>query len=220
MAALSTCLALGCASTRPRGTAAPLELPAHPIVAVMPFEDLSGRVDVGEAFTRVFLAELVRSGSAEVVDPGTVSETVERLQIRTTVAMTRAEMRSLADSLPCTHLLFGSVLDAGTVRVADGDLPSVAATLRLVEASTGRVVWACDHSRTGEDNETLFGWGREHSRDRLLGQLAAEMMAEFKKSATSRRSTAARTPAVNDSSKASTPPAAKLESPAAERSGP
>jgi TolB-like protein len=186
----------------------------------MPFEDLSGRVDVGEAFTRVFLAELVRSGSAEVVDPGTVSEAVERLQIRSTMAMTRAEMKSLADSLPCTHLLFGTVLDAGTVRVADGDLPSVAATLRLVEASTGRIVWACDHSRTGEDNETLFGWGREHSQDRLLGQLAAEMIAEFKKSATSRRHAEARSPALTDSATTNTPPAANLQDPAAERSGP
>jgi TolB-like protein len=186
----------------------------------MPFEDLSGRVDVGEAFTRVFLAELVRSGTAEVVDPGSVSEAVERLQIRTTMAMTRAEMKSLGDSVPCTHLLFGTVLDAGSVRVADGDLPSVAATLRLVEASTGRIVWACDHSRTGEDNETLFGWGREHSRDRLLGQLAAEMIAEFKKSAASRRHAEARTPAVNDSAITNTPPAANLQNPAAERSGP
>jgi TolB-like protein len=190
------------------------------VVAVMPFEDLSGRVDVGEVFTRVFLAELVRSGSAEVVDPGSLSEAVERLQIRTTVAMTRAEMKSLADSLPCTHLLFGTVLDAGTVRVADGDLPSVAATLRLVEASTGRIVWACEHSRTGEDNETLFGWGREHSRDRLLSKLAVEMITEFRRSATSRRHSAAPTPTVTDSTKASTPPAANLESPAAERSGP
>jgi TolB-like protein len=163
--------------------AGPLELPKHPTVAILPFEDLSGRVDVGESFTRVFLAELVRSGRADVVEPGLVSDAVERLQIRTTVAMTRAEMKALADSVPCTHLLFGTVLDAGTVRTADGDLPSVAATLRLVEASTGRVVWACEHSRTGEDSETMFGWGRERSRDRLLSQLAAEMISELTKAA-------------------------------------
>ncbi len=200
--------------------AGPLVLPARPSVAVMPFEDLSGRVDVGEAFTRVFLAELVRSNTVDVVDPGALSETVERLQLRTTFAMTRAEMKSLGDSVPCTHLLFGSVLDAGTVRTADGDLPSVAATLRLVEASTGRVVWACNHSRTGEDNETLFGWGREHSRDRLLGQLAAEMITEFKKSASSRRSAAAPTSAVPDSSRPSTPEAANPAPQAAERNAP
>ena len=200
--------------------AGPLEIPARPTVAVMPFEDLSGRVDVGEAFTRVFLAELVRSSTVDVVDPGALSEAVERLKIRTTVAMTRAEMKSLADSIPCTHLLFGTVLDAGTVHTTDGDLPSVAATLRLVEASTGRIIWACDHSRTGEDNETVFGWGRERSRDRLLGQLAAEMITEFKKSASSRRSAAPRTPAAPDSTRPSTSAAANPALPAAERSGP
>lgn len=200
--------------------ASPVELPARAVVAVMPFEDLSGRVDVGEAFTRVFLAELVRSGTVEVVDPGTLNEAVDRLRLRTTMTMTHAEMKSLADSVPCTHLLFGSVLDAGTVRSADGDLPSVAATLRLVEASSGRIVWACDHSRTGEDNETLFGWGRERSRDRLLGQLAFEMITEFKKSASSRRPAAPRSPAAPDSSRAGALDDANRASPAAERSVP
>jgi len=57
----------------------------------------------------------------------------------------------------------------------------VAATLRLVEIASGRVVWACHYSRTGEDRETVFQWGREHSQDKLIASLAVEMLDDLRK---------------------------------------
>ena len=58
-------------TSRPRSSSTPVALPPAAVVAVLPFEDLSGRVDVGETFTRVFLSALVRSGTVDVIDPGT-----------------------------------------------------------------------------------------------------------------------------------------------------
>ncbi len=184
----------GCASTRPRASAARLSLSPSSTVAVLPFEDLSGRESAGEEFTRVFTAELVRTGALSVVEPGLVDEALERLSIRATRAMTEAEMRRLGDSLHVSHLLFGNILESGMLRTEDGEMPSVAAAVRLVDIASGRVVWACHHSRTGQDRETVFAWGRERSRERLLARLATEMMEDLRRAGASRSHQGGRTP--------------------------
>lgn len=175
-------LAAGCASARPRATHAPLAVPEGASVAMLPFEDLSGRENVAEEFTRVFAAELVRTGTLPVLEQGLVDDALDRLSIRSPRSMTADEMRRLGDTLRVTHLLFGNVLEAGEVRSEDGSVPSVAAALRLVDIRTGRIVWACHHSRTGEDRETVFQWGRERSRDKLIASLAVEMLDDLRKS--------------------------------------
>jgi len=177
---LAILVAAGCEATKPRESVKPFDPPDGALIAVLPFEDLSGREGVGSEFTRTFTAELVRTGAFTVIEQGVVDDAIERLQIRTTRAMTDSETRLLADSLKAAYLLFGNVLESGTVRTPDGDLPTVAATLRIVDTATGRIVWACHHTRTGDDRETVFGWGRNSSRLRLLDQLATEMLLEFR----------------------------------------
>ncbi|MGE5178814.1 MAG: hypothetical protein ACM3PF_06970 [Bacteroidota bacterium] len=157
-------------------------MPDGAAVAMLPFEDLSGRQNVAEEFTRVFMAELVRTGTFPVVESGIVEETMDRLSIRSTRALSAAEIHRLGDSLHVTHVLLGNVLEAGDLQSDEGAVPSVAAALRLVEVSSGRVVWACHHSRTGEDRETVFQWGRERSRDKLIANLAVEMFDDLRKS--------------------------------------
>lgn len=157
-----------------------MTLPPNASVAVLPFEDLSARENVGEEFTRVFLAELVRTGLLPVIEPGLVDDALDRLSVRSARAMTAEEMRRLSDTLHVTHLLFGNVLEAGELKSESGDVPTAAATLRLVEVASGRVVWACHHSRTGEDKETVFQWGRERSREKLLSSLAVEMLDDLR----------------------------------------
>lgn len=174
-------VAAGCAGTRPRASHAPVAVAEGAMVAMIPFEDLSGRENVAEAFTRVFMAELVRTGTLPVIEQGLVESALERLAIRSSRGMTSAEMRLLGDSLHVTHLLFGNVIEAGELKSDEGGIPSVAATLRLVEISSGRVVWACHHSRTGEDRETVFQWGRERSQDKLIATLAVEMLEDLRK---------------------------------------
>ena len=149
---------------------------------MLPFEDLSGRENVAEEFTRVFMAELVRTGTLAVIEPGLVDDAMDRLSIRSARSLSAADMKRLGDSLHVTHLLLGNVLESGEIRTDEGSgLPTVAASLRLVDIASGRVVWACHHSRTGEDRETLFQWGRERSRDKLIASLAIEMLDDLRK---------------------------------------
>jgi TolB-like protein len=152
----------------------------HPRVALMPFENLSGREEQSQLFTKIFFAKLVETGAVEVVDPVQVDAAMDSLRIRATGSMTATQLRAMADTLHAPYILLGSVLESSMVRDPDGDIPSVGASLRLVEAATARVAWAGVLFLSGGDRETVFGWGRVRSSEKLVLQLAHELLADFR----------------------------------------
>lgn len=177
----------GCAGSGPprsHGGAVPMD---HPPVALLPFENLSGREEQGRFFTQTFLAALVNTDAVEVVDLGRVEATIEALRIRATGAPTREQLAALGESLQVRYVLLGSVLEAGTIRTQDGDVPSAGASLRLVDVTNARIVWARAHVVAGDDGETIFGWGRERSAERLLTKLADDMLRPFREAGDSWR---------------------------------
>jgi TolB-like protein len=172
-------LLAGCAGTGRHSDSGGTVPTDHPRAALLPFENLSGREEQGRLFTQAFLVELVKSGACEMVEPGQVDEMLDRLQIRTTGALSNEQLRLLGDSLDVRYVFLGSVLEAGTVKTWDGDIPSAGASLRMVETATARVTWAGLRVGTGDDRETVFGWGREQSAERLIARLAREMLGPF-----------------------------------------
>lgn len=170
----------GCGAPGPRESVGGIIPPDHSRAALIPFENLSGREEQGTLFTRVFFAQLVASGAFEMVDQARVEEAMDSLNIRSAGSLTPAQARALADTLRAPYLLLGSVLESGRVQTGTADLPSAGATLRLLEAASGRVLWAGVHFRTGEDRETIFGWGQERDAERLVSSLATDMLREFR----------------------------------------
>jgi TolB-like protein len=152
----------------------------HPRIALLPFDNLSGREEQERLFTETFLATLVATGSCDVVDLGRVETLLETLRIRATGSLSPEQMAALGDSLGVRYVLLGSVLESGSIRTDDGETPTAGASLRLVEASTGRIAWADVRVMTGDDRETIFGWGRERSAKRLVARLADEMLSGFR----------------------------------------
>jgi TolB-like protein len=158
--------------------------PDRPRAALMPFENLAGREEQSEIFTKVFFAQLVASGAFQLVDPTRVDAAMDSLGIRAAGSMTIADVRTMAEALDVPYLLFGSVLESETIQMASGPVPSVGATLRLMEATTGRALWAGVLFRSGEDRETVFGWGRVRSTERLISELAWDMLGDFRDAGT------------------------------------
>lgn len=170
----------GCAGSAPHrehGGAVPTD---HPRVALLPFENLSGREEQGRLFTYAFLSALGKSGGVEIVDLGAVEATVENLRIRASASPSREQMAAIGESLQVRYVMLGSVLEAGTIRTPDGETPTAGVSLRLVDVASARVVWADVRVKTGDDKETIFGWGREKSAERLITSLADEMFRPFR----------------------------------------
>ena len=177
-AAAAIALVAGCAGTAPPPRALGPDR-APPRVALLPFENLSGRNDAGERLSRAFLGELGARGTIETGAPGDGEAAMAEYRIRSTGLMTTDQVPPLASRLGARWLLSGTVLEYAAVRTPDGEVPSVGVTLRLLDGLDGRVVWSALKVRTGEDRETVFGWGREVSIDRLAARLAADMLKGF-----------------------------------------
>jgi TolB-like protein len=181
-------LAVLCAGSTPalRRSAGGTVPADRPRAALVPFENLAGREDQGALFSKVFFAQLFASGALELVEPGQVDEALDSLGIRSGGSLTPAQIRSLGEALHAPYLLMGSVLESGRLRSGEVDVPAVGGTLRLVEAASNRVLWAGVHFRSGEDHETLFGWGRVMSAERLVSLLAQDLLGDFRKAGAQR----------------------------------
>lgn len=55
-------------------------------------------------------------------------------------------------------------------------MPSFTLALRVLDGRSGEVVWTDLRARTGQDRETVFGWGREESLERLAESTARELV--------------------------------------------
>ena len=169
----------GCASGgRPR-PAAEVTAGIRQRVALIPLENLTGRPDAGDVFTRVLFTELVHNPSCEVVESGEVDAAMESLRVRATGSLTSDQLAALGRTLRAPYLMVGSALESDVIRTPDGDVPSVGVALKLIEVASGRIVWADLMVRTGDDREKAFGWGRELSRERLLAVMAADILTGF-----------------------------------------
>lgn len=176
IAAALVAAALGCAGHRgPQAAAVPGTGPKHK-VAVLPLEDLSGQTGAADRMTRVLFTVLAQAGAYDVVEPGTVDAALSDARVRSTGMLTRDQIGLLSTRLETRWLLTGTALEFGHVRTPDGEVPSVGIALRLIDGHSGRVRWADQRYRNGDDHETVFGWGHESDADRLAQHTMTELV--------------------------------------------
>jgi len=168
--------ALGCAAHKPPQAAAAPGAGPRQKLAVLPLEDLSGQSGAADRMTRVLFTVLAQTGAYEVVEPGTVDMALSDARVRSTGMLSREQIRMLSGELETRWLLTGSALEFGHVRTPDGEVPSVGIALRLIDGHSGRVRWADQRYRNGDDRETVFGWGHESDADRLAQQTLTELV--------------------------------------------
>ncbi len=146
---------------------APNATGARDVIVVLPLENLSGRAEYGERFSRMTWTTVGQDSRFEVVDPGQVDATLVELRIRSAGALTTDQITRAAAKLHARWVLAGTLLESGSSRTPDGEVPTFSLALRLLDGRTGRVAWTDLRARSGEDRETVFGWGRESNLERL-----------------------------------------------------
>lgn len=176
-AMLVLALAAGCAAHAPR--VQPLAAGHRTPLAMLPLENLSGRAEYADRFSRLVWAALGKSGRFDVVDPGEVDAVIGELRIRSAGSLTREQVLRISGRLGVRWIAAGTLLECGTVHTPDGEMPSFSLTLRVLDGRSGQVVWSDLRARTGQDRETIFGWGREESLERLALATARELVDQM-----------------------------------------
>jgi TolB-like protein len=139
---------IGCGSTPKYYIRQKVDYSGIKKVAVLPFETLTPEEYAGEKIRKLVITELLSRG-IDVVEPGEVTRALIELKIRSLGSIKTTDIQNIAKTLGVEALIMGSVEAYGISRGISVTYPEVAINLRLIEASTGNIIWSVSHTSGG-----------------------------------------------------------------------
>jgi hypothetical protein len=155
------------------------------IVAVIPFDTLSDAPAATETATDAALAALYRHGT-RVAAPGAVEEILRQRGVLLRGEIddeTRAALRAGAEA---ETLFTGTVESFRDLERPSAVEPEVGLSARLLDASTGRILWTAGIERRGWDREGWFQRRRVYAIGSLTAEVLESLIVSFEGSATAR----------------------------------
>lgn len=148
-------------------------------MAILPFDNLSAAQGAAKTMENLVLVEFLRLPLFTIVEPGEVSAALSEARVRLATNMPKETVIKLGKDLGVDLLMLGVVHEHEMKRFSGagggGESPVVAVSVRILETQTGRIVWAANVNRTGNDRETVFGVGKIQSINELAAQIAIEL---------------------------------------------
>ncbi len=173
-------LATGCASNLVSKKRVKTSLPAQSQVALLPFENLSGREKAAEKLTDYFITSMAGKKRFETVEFGQIYESLRRFRIRSSSLLTSEQIDSLAASLSLDYIVTGAALE---YKEYDnnflGRVPQVSFNCRLIDCSTQKTIWVGNSNGRGDKGEIAFGIGVVKSADNLARIMVEEAVDDF-----------------------------------------
>ena len=153
---------------------------AFKTIAILPFSNYSGKEDAGKQISNAFLIELLKKPKLHIVEPGQVDQIMRQERIRSSEQIDLKTANLLRDSLAIDYILIGAVNEYDYISSGDKQVPLVGFNVRLLDATTGRIIWAANHSRKGDDHEILFSWGLTTSLTKLAQNSVRDVVGKLK----------------------------------------
>jgi TolB-like protein len=173
---LLAALTAGCGGTSRDFTATDFPPEGKFRIAVLPLTNLSGDPAAAEIVGNALTVEVLANGSFEVVHPALVNSSLAELRIRYADRMNSQQLEQLGKKLDVAGVLVGTV-GAYEYRHLEGtDYPHVSIHARILRVPDGKILWAADHSRLGNDREFILGLGLVSSLTQLAQRVAQEMI--------------------------------------------
>lgn len=132
-------------------------------VAVLPFDNNTSEKHAAARFRDIVTTEALSRGLFEVVERGELQRfLLEELVRKDHESLDVKAAQKLGSALGVQAYLAGSVEDFSEARNGSYSYPVVAATLRLVDVKTGKIVWQAGDQLSGYRTvDRLFGFASE-----------------------------------------------------------
>ena len=151
-------------------------------VAVLPFTNQIDYKMAGTIFTRVFTSELIAKGNYLVSQEGDVRKILQQMQLLPGETLSSEQLRALADRLGVQVVITGAVLEMrDEIRYGRKLEPSVAVVVRIMEASSGRMIWTTYNRSEGSDYAFIMHFGVVNSINALAKRSSAEILDAWQK---------------------------------------
>ncbi len=171
---------VGCASNLATKRRLDTPLPVSSRVALLPFENLSGREKAAEKLTDYFLTSLARHNQFETVEFGQLYDVLRQHRIRSASLLTDEQIDSLAVSLGVDYILVGSPLEYNEYdNNFLGRVPQVSFNCRLIDCSDKKTIWVASSNGRGDKGELIFGIGVVRSADNLARKMVEEAVGDL-----------------------------------------
>ncbi len=135
-------------------------------IAVLPFINDTTRRSAGEVILGQFVAQLARSGSFEVIDPGLVREELLAHRIVLDGGVSVDNAMALLSLLDADLVLSGYVRRYESRSGSQG-APRIEFTAYVLDRRTQELVWSSSSQGEGNDGVFFFGAGRVHTPSAL-----------------------------------------------------
>ncbi len=131
-------------------------------IAVMPFSNQTREQTAADRVRDVFINKLLSTGAAYVLPIGEVKRGVTRAGISDPTAPSPEEIVKFAGIVKADAVIVGAIKEYGEVRSGTSTATTIALSVQMLEAQTGRIVWAASSTKGGITfGDRLFGGGGE-----------------------------------------------------------
>jgi TolB-like protein len=175
----------GCAPSLVARRTSVTSSPAHPRLAVIPFDNLSGKEAAGVKITTYFQSLMTGNAKFDLVEYGEAYDILRKFRIRSSRLLTASQIDTLAQYLKIDYIVTGSVYDYSEFdNTYLGKVPQVSFDTRVIECATQKTVWVGVSNGRGDESEIAFGIGAVRSADelakRMVGSAVSDIAGLFK----------------------------------------
>ncbi len=142
-------------------------------IALFPFANLSEDRDA-LSYVMPVLRDRLEDRGFDVVDEDSLNRFLLKERIRATGYISGDMARKIGKELNVKAVLLGSVN-----LFSRRENPGIGFSARLVDSSSGLILWADNASATGDDFTSILGLGRIKTMDKLLPRVADRLLASF-----------------------------------------
>lgn len=131
-------------------------------VGVLPLANLTRETSAAERVRDVFSTALLSTGAIYVIPPGEVFRGISRVSVANPASPSIEEAIKLAAVIKADAIITGTIKEYGEVRSGSSAANVISLSMQMIEAQTGRVVWAASTTKGGIGiDDRLFGGGGE-----------------------------------------------------------
>jgi len=149
-------------------------------IAVVPFDNLSDRLDAEVLVTTIFIGEINHGRRFSVLKYGDIREFLLKEGILSTEMFTQETLHSLAQTFSIDGVILGTIVNYREWNPDKGKEPAmIHISARLLDCENGRIIWFGQDERTGWDERIFFDIGETVFCSQLVRKIARKFLKEL-----------------------------------------
>lgn len=142
-------------------------------VAILPLENYTSDNYAGERIRKTIITEILSRG-IDVIEPGEVTRILRESKVRSLGSIKITEIQDIGKTLGVEAVMLGSVEAYGMGRGILVTYPEVTINVRLLEVSSGNIIWSIRHTSGGANFWTRHFGSEGISLSEAAGKVVKE----------------------------------------------